>query len=80
MIITFCKALSRHLWYLNEEMVPLHLFDNEVTHNMVVKMTIALNIPAIERPSKRIPLDYNDVSELTVASFITSKIKLFLEM
>src|SRR5678815_1516637 len=73
------KALCRHLWYLNEELVPLAFFDDEVNNDMKLQMVQALDKSAVERPSNRISLDYMDkvVSEQTLASFITSKKQTF---
>src|SRR5678815_2390170 len=75
------KALCRHLWYLNEELVPLVFFDDEVNNDMKLQMVQALDKSAVERPSNRISFDYTDkvVSEHTLANFITSKSKLFFE-
>ena len=40
------KALCRHFWYLNEELVPFAFFD-EVSNNMKLQMIKALDKPPI---------------------------------
>jgi len=37
--IAATKALSRHLWYLTEELVLLSLFDDEVTQHEKEQIT-----------------------------------------
>ena len=37
------KAISRHMWYLTEELVPLALFSSQVDEDMKKKMADKLN-------------------------------------
>ena len=37
------KAISRHLWYLCEELVPLSLFDDELDVDEKERLLLALN-------------------------------------
>jgi hypothetical protein len=75
------KALCRHLWYLNEELVPLAFFDDEVNNDIKLQMIQALDKPATDRPTNRIIIDYEDKSvlEQTLASFISTKSRSFFE-
>ena len=75
------KALCRHLWYLNEELVPLAFFDSEVKDHTKQQMVQALDTPAIERPTNRIFIDYKDKSILqqNLVSFVSTKSRSFFD-
>ena len=75
------KVLCRHLWYLNEELVPLAFFDSEVKDHTKQQMVQALDTPAIERPTNRIFIDYKDKSILqqNLVSFVSTKSRSFFE-
>lgn len=75
------KALCRHLWYLNEELVSLAFFDSDVSTEMKREMIDSLKKIGPEIPDKRIALDFQDTSipEKTLANFVTNNSRSFFE-
>jgi len=70
------KKLSRHLWYLSEELVTLLLFDSWVTADTKKLMLTALQVPAPEHPSKRPRADSSVfLPQIGLEQFCTSNSK-----
>lgn len=58
--------LSRHLWYLHEQLACLALFDETVTVEEKVKIIQKINSQvAVEKPSKRFGVAYEEITSLS---------------
>ena len=74
-----CKALSRHLWYLNEELIGLSFFDERLSHETKRDMVNSLKRQGSTSPSTRLTIDVTDLSlqEKNLSFFITSTTRNF---
>ena len=74
-----CKALSRHLWYLNEELIGLSFFDERLSHETKRDMVNSLKRQGSTNPSTRLTIDVTDLSlqEKKLSFFITSTTRNF---
>lgn len=74
------KALSRHLWYVSEEMVALAFFDPNIDHGIKRKMVMALRNPGPNEPPKRIKLPMNSIRSKDLGDFVTVNTLNFFEI
>lgn len=65
------NALSRHLWYLGEELVALSFFDNRLGTETKQKMIDALLKPGTEATRKRATVNVNDAAAMNLEDFVT---------
>ena len=64
--------IASHLWYLNEELVGLALFDDNVSKEVKKQMVQAINFnDGMEDPPKRVTVTIGDVQGKAVADFAT---------
>jgi len=75
------KTFSRHLWYLSETLVPLSVFDENISVSIKRDMVKALNNKESQKPEKRVAVDVTASSfyDMTVANFVTKKSLHFFE-
>lgn len=68
--------LSRHLWYLHEQLACLALFDKTVSIEEKIKIIQKMNSQvAIEKPNKRFAVAYDEItslSEKNISDFVNS--------
>ncbi|ESN94365.1 hypothetical protein HELRODRAFT_164196 [Helobdella robusta] len=73
--VAAANALSRHLWYVSEELVGAAFFDDQISHEEKVLMVDALS--AVSKTTndftKRVQMNVNDISdEMSVKDFVVS--------
>ena len=66
------KTMTRHLWYLSEELVGLSLFDDDVKPNMKDEIAQAIMHNEKEAPAKKVTLALESVGDKTLATFASS--------
>ena len=74
------RALSRHLWYVSEEMVALAFFDLDVDHGTKRKMVKDLGNPESNEPPKRIQLQVSRIESNQLEDFVTENTLKFFEI
>lgn len=81
--VAAAKALSRHLWYVSEELVGAAFFDDQISHEEKVLMVDALSVESKTTNdfTKRVQMNINDISdEMTVKDFVSSNTMQFFEI
>ena len=67
------KALSRHMWYLSEELIAFSFFDDRVNAATKYEMVNAMKTKTGNGiPAKRVQLRENNISSSELADFINS--------
>ncbi|KAG0724282.1 hypothetical protein GWK47_040908 [Chionoecetes opilio] len=75
------RALSRHLWYLSEDLIALAFFDDRVEDGEKKRMLENLVRPASKKPLKRLEGKGLRVTNTTTLSgFVTSRSKRLFEL
>ncbi|ESN93261.1 hypothetical protein HELRODRAFT_181206 [Helobdella robusta] len=73
--VATANALSRHLWYVSEELVGAVFFDDQISHEEKVLMVDALSVESKTTNdfTKRLQMNINDISdEMSVKDFVSS--------
>ncbi|ESO06635.1 hypothetical protein HELRODRAFT_160824 [Helobdella robusta] len=73
--VAAANALSRHLWYVSEELVGAAFFDDQISHEEKVLMVDALSVESKTTNdfTKRVQMNVNDISdEMSVKDFVSS--------
>lgn len=73
------KVFLRHTWYVNEQLIALSLFDNEVCSAEKRKMVMNLNKKGSSKMLKRVDIKEGEIMKKELHDFVSSQTKLFFE-
>ena len=72
---TALKVFSRHLWYLNEHLVGLSFFDDQISVTTKLKMVSALNKKSTRKTiENRVAVDPNYIVDMNIFMILLQKI------
>src|SRR6218665_1572465 len=66
------NTFLRHLWYLNETLIGLAFFDDEVQVDSKELMVAALSLAGKDEPCKCIQMEHKDIGTKKLSDFVTT--------